>query len=535
VRPLLPGTPGSVTFVTSRRRLAGPAGATRLAVDVFSPDEALSLLTRVAPDLPAGDDPAALQRVADRCAYLPLALDLVGAHMRAKAGWTATDHAEWLDERRRSHRLDGAVDAALNLSYGGLPPDVRRTFRLLGGNPGHDADEYGVAALADVDLVTAREHLTRLVTEHLLRTSVPERYVFHDLVRAFAVDRLREEDSASSRRDATGRLLAYQLHTAALAMDVVIPAEVHMRPRVPAATTPWPELGSADAARDWLESERANLVAGAVHAAADGRAEHALALSTTIYRFLDNGGHFADGVTLHTLAGDAARDAGDRMAEARALLQRGTVHDRVGRYEEAIADTSAAIRLYGRMQARLEQARALGNRAGTSSRMGDLQQTIADNELALALFREVGGQALDEARALANLGASYGYIGRHDEAISYNHQALETCRELGDRDGQMWAHVNLADAYRLAGRLHPAVEHGTSAVALARELRHGYGEPWTMLCLGHPQALLGRHAEATANLEAALVLFESLGDPEGEAETRAVLADLARAANADSP
>jgi tetratricopeptide (TPR) repeat protein len=522
VRRLLPRSPGCAAIVTSRRSLAGLEAATRLTLDVFTPGEALSLLTRVAPALPAGDDPEALLRVARRCAYLPLALDLVGTHMGAKAGWTATDHAEWLDERHRSHRLDDAVDVALNLSYGGLPPAVQGTFRLLGTHPGHDADAYAVAALADVDLATAGEHLDRLAAEHLLRASAPGRYVFHDLVRAFAVHRAQEEDGASSRRAAISRLLDHQLCTASLAMDVLVPAEQHRRPRVPDSRTPRPELGEREA-QEWLETERANLVAAAVHAAGHGRPDHTIALAATLFRHLDSGGHFQDARTLHTHARDAARACGDLEGEARALLNLGTVHERWGHYEESIARTSAAIDLYERLGMRLEHARALGNRVGGYERMGDYQRAIEDVERSLALFREVGGHALDEARALANLGVLSGRLGRLDEAIAHNEHALEVCRRLAYRDGEMWGLVNLADAYLAAGRPGDALPHAAGALELARELRHHYGEPWAMLALGRAQAGLGRVPEGTEHLRRAADLLRTLGDPEGEAEARAHL------------
>src|SRR5262249_5580189 len=99
VRPLLPNGPDCLTIVTSRGRLAGLAPATHLTVNVFTPDEALALLKQAVPDLPVGDDPHAFERVAHRCGYLPLALGLVAGQMRTMSGWTATDHADRLDER----------------------------------------------------------------------------------------------------------------------------------------------------------------------------------------------------------------------------------------------------------------------------------------------------------------------------------------------------------------------------------------------------------------------------------------------------
>ena len=43
VRPLLPGTPGSLVLVTSRRRLAALEDATVISLDVLLPGEATAL------------------------------------------------------------------------------------------------------------------------------------------------------------------------------------------------------------------------------------------------------------------------------------------------------------------------------------------------------------------------------------------------------------------------------------------------------------------------------------------------------------
>lgn len=115
IEPLLPVSPGCITLVTSRHRLRNLNPATHLSVDVFTPDEALELLARAAPDVPLGEDPNALARIAVGCGYLPLALGLVAGRMRAKPGWTASDHAVWLEQRHRDRRLDTGVELALSL------------------------------------------------------------------------------------------------------------------------------------------------------------------------------------------------------------------------------------------------------------------------------------------------------------------------------------------------------------------------------------------------------------------------------------
>ncbi|HEX6682671.1 MAG TPA: NB-ARC domain-containing protein, partial [Candidatus Limnocylindrales bacterium] len=159
IRPLLPGGPGCITLVTSRRRLIGVPVPVRLVIEVFSADEAVELLKRTAPDVPVGRDPHALDRVAHRCGYLPLALSLLAARMRTATGWTLTDHADRLDERHREQRLDSGVELALGISYEHLPPEHRRLLRLLALHPGPDFDGYAAATLAGADNGTAVEGL----------------------------------------------------------------------------------------------------------------------------------------------------------------------------------------------------------------------------------------------------------------------------------------------------------------------------------------------------------------------------------------
>ena len=48
VRPLLPGTPGSLVLITSRRRLAALEDAAVISLDTLAPGEAAGLLARLA-------------------------------------------------------------------------------------------------------------------------------------------------------------------------------------------------------------------------------------------------------------------------------------------------------------------------------------------------------------------------------------------------------------------------------------------------------------------------------------------------------
>ena len=72
VRPLLPGTAGSLVLVTSRRRLAALEDAAVLSLDTLPPGEAADLLARLAgrPDLePAMPGPVRLPGCAGTCRW----------------------------------------------------------------------------------------------------------------------------------------------------------------------------------------------------------------------------------------------------------------------------------------------------------------------------------------------------------------------------------------------------------------------------------------------------------------------------------
>src|SRR5262249_54966602 len=155
-------------------------------VDVFTPDEALSFLTRAALHVPVGRDPDATARIARRCGHLPPALGLVAGHIRGTPGWTLTDHADRLDERHRDPRRDAGAQLAPALPYQ-HPPAARNRLLWLGAlHPGQDLDASAAAALADSNLPTARTRLHHLCRDHLLQQNTAGRYTLHDLVRAYA-------------------------------------------------------------------------------------------------------------------------------------------------------------------------------------------------------------------------------------------------------------------------------------------------------------------------------------------------------------
>jgi len=126
------------------------------------------------------------------------------------------------------------------------------------------------------------------------------------------------------------------------------------KPILAPQATPLPPVTDPAGARAWLDTERATLVAVAGYTAARGWPGHAIRLSAIVRRYVETGGHYTDGVTIHTHARRAAREAGEHGAEAFALNSLGLIAGRMGRYPQAAEHLRQALALF----------RASGDRSG---------------------------------------------------------------------------------------------------------------------------------------------------------------------------
>ncbi len=241
VRPLLPGSPGCLTLVTSRDQLAGLVaadGAVPLALDLLSTADARDLLTRRLGELRVAAEPAPVDSIITACARLPLALAIVAARAAAHPSFPlAAIAAELAEATSALDPFDGGdlttdVRAVFSWSYRALGDPAARMFRLLGLHPGPDIAVAAAASLAAVPLGQARAQLTELTRAHLLTEHAPGRYAFHDLLRAYAGELTRVHDdqacSANSGRPGTGPLPAHRGPRGEA--DGAIPLPDHHRP-----------------------------------------------------------------------------------------------------------------------------------------------------------------------------------------------------------------------------------------------------------------------------------------------------------------
>ena len=541
VRPLLPGTPSCFVVVTSRDSLAGLVardGARRLSLDPMPLADAVTLL-RLLIGARVDADLASAATLARRCARLPLALRVAAEFAVGHPALTLAQLAGHLGaEQRRLDLLDAdgdprtAVRAVLSWSYRQLPPPTARAFRLAGAHPAPDLGLGAAGALLGTSAGQAADLLGELHRAHLVHLSAAHRHGMHDLLRAYAAQLAggagpREggpgitgggaDPAEDERTGALTRLFDYYVAASAAAMDVLVPAERHRRPRLARPASPLPRPASPAAARAWLDTERDALLAVAGHAAAHGWPGHATRLSAIVARYLETGGHYTEAVTLHTHARAAAGQTGDRTAEAHALNNLGIVTGHLGRYEEGAGHLRRGLDLFREIGDHSGAARALGNLGSGDWRQGRYQQAALYHQQSLDLFREIG-DALGEARALNSLGLVGLRMGQFPSAARYFRQSLDLYSRLGDHANRAHAVGNLGLAYLRMGRPPQAVEHLTRALALSREIGDRSGEASALTDLGALACIQGHHQEAARRHRQALALFRQIGERTGEAE-----------------
>jgi len=515
VRPLLPGSPGSLVLVTSRRRLTALEDSAVISLGTLSEAEAVALLARLAgrADLGPGAGPAG--EIARLCGYLPLAIGMLAQQLRHHPSRTGTEVAAGLAAARdrlavmRAENL--SVAAAFDLSYADLSDARQRLFRRLGLAPGTDLDAYAGAALDGTSPGNARAALDELYDHHLITEPAPGRYQLHDLLREYA-RALAEADSTGDSRAAAGRLVNYYAHAAAAASRHIATwttAGGRVPPTSPPASAP--PLSTPGEAAAWLEAERPNLHAAVSYAATRGMPLHAIAITAAMGGFLRARGHWDQAAEQYRTALVAAREAGDRPGQAGLLDELGLLQQLTSDYPAATATLTEAIGLFRELGDLPGQVYALNHLGLVQVDTADYPAAAESHRQALALAREAGDR-LAEAVSLIDLGMVHRMTGDYRAAIASYQQALPLTRTAGSDFDEADALCQLGGVRRLTGDYPAALECERQALDLFRRLGDQLGQAWALHELGLVHLSAGDYPAAAACLAEALGLVRDLGD-----------------------
>ncbi len=376
---------GCALLVTSRQRLHLP-GTALVDLGPLPQAEAEALLLSIAARVGG-----AAPRLAELCGRLPLALH-VSATQLAR---TPTPVARYIQQLAEEHsRLlaipdpadpQRSVGATLTVSYNALPADAKAVLCQLGvfaGSLDREAARAVVDIVGGVDAV--EEQIGLLYDRSLVDWDEPtDRFSLHDLVRAFAVGHLMDEEVV--------RLRHAQFYCEVAA----------------AADTLFHHGGESTlAGLQFFDRERVNIDAGWAWAQ-------------------QQAGETTDRLLL------VYADASVKIGGLRYHKRR-----------ERIPQLRAALAAARRLGDRAGEGRALGGLGSAYSDLGEVRQAIGYHEQHLAIAREVGDRA-GEGRALGGLGFAYSTLGEVRQAIGYHEQHLAIAREIGDRRGEADSSWNL--------------------------------------------------------------------------------------------
>ncbi|MFJ8248691.1 tetratricopeptide repeat protein [Streptomyces sp. NPDC094466] len=547
VRTLVPERSDSLVIVTAREPLELPedlpAWVHHLPVGPLDAAGAEELLREVAEEEEAGPyDYPSTEAVVELCGGLPLALRVAGSALGARSRHT-------LARDLGAYGPVDPVERALWLRYTDQGDQARQLLRRLALAGRASLGAAAAASLLAADEQEAERLLTALARAGLLTRVRGSRYRLHDLVRAFALARLLDEEEPAERTAAQERLLT---NYAELADAVIRMVDGKMSTR--AGQFGSHGFGSLDSALRWLDDESSFITAALRHAEGvdQGTVLHLLGalcdyclLRGDLYRLgeiseltqavdqglLERSVQWRTGIaarqlgeldkartTLSSVVGlyhEAQNDAG----EALALCSLGITLHHQGNLTEAAARLGEALALQSSEAQAEDRAWTLHALAAVERDRGDLARALALLDDALRLHREgesLHGEAWTQFQ-LGQVRLRTGEVGPAEEALS---TALELYGRTRDGRGEAWAITQLARARLVDGDPAAALEQLRDALARHRDNEDARGEAWTLFYLGQALEEDGDTDQAVRELERSRTMFSRMRDVYGLACAR---------------
>lgn len=540
VYPLLPGSPTCLVLVVSRRRLAGLPADSRYEVGAFSRHDAIQLFSRVAGPGRVGAELEAVDALCQLCGDLPLALRIVAARLAARPHWGIVSLVERLaDESRRLDELsygDMGVRASIALSYEGLSPDAQRLLRLLALLEAPDFAPWVAVPLLQCDTQRAIDLIEELAESYLIDAKQdpagePVRYLFHDIIRPFARERLLRDESPQERLAALERLLSAVLYLTEEAYRREYSGDYLISPSG-AARWQLPEWLTSQLLEDplaWFERERLSIVMGVRQAAASGLSEHAWDIAQHAVTLFETCSYFRDWFDTHEAALQAASRAEDRRGEATVRYSLGSLYLFEQRNTLAAEQFAEAERIYASLGDEYGVALVTRNAAILERRVGKLAQALTHSEAALEVFRAVGDY-VGQAHVLHNLAQVWLDSGADDTAGELLEQAAAICKRIGNRRVYAQVQRQIGDLRLRCGDLVQAAEAYRSVLSIVRESRDRVGECYAQVGLSRVDIQRGRPESAERVLVGVLEATEEIGNPTVESMAALALAEAHMAA-----
>lgn len=406
-----------------------------------------------------------------------------------------------MPERHRNQRL------AFEYSWNLLRPEEQLAFsRLSVFRGGFRREAAEVVADAPLPLISA------LMDRSLLRRNLTGRYELHGVVRAYAREKLVEDEQELERVEDI--FSNYYLH---LLQDCEIDY-LQARP-IEALTKLDEEIDNIRAAWDMavreLRLEELNHSIGALHLFCDIKA------------WLEEGERVL-GELIEAVRSSAGDTRPHRTIEkeimAKALTRQGCLALRMGMHERAEELLREGLLLLRGLGLREEIAFNLLCSGLLSEKAGDFAWAAGLYRESLNIYRKLGDKR-GVAHALSSL-AIQPLIG-YEEAAKFYRDSLDIYSKLDDKRGMSTCNTNLGVASFHLGEYVEAQRCFEESLAIDRKLGYRHGIAIGRLRLGEVAGRLGDREKARDFFRESLDAFREMGDRRGMANSLNALGQLA--------
>jgi diguanylate cyclase (GGDEF)-like protein len=220
---------------------------------------------------------------------------------------------------------------------------------------------------------------------------------------------------------------------------------------------------------------------------------------------------------------------GDRVAEARATSNLGSLAQRMGDPSRAVDYFNRALSLQRAVGNDREIANSLNNLGFVySTDFADYPRSLTDHLEALSIRERIGDKQ-GVALSLNNIGIVYGRLRQYDRALAYFDRALVLRRELGNKPRVSSTLSNIGDTYLDMGDTERALRYQRDALAIRIAMNDR-----SAIAMSHRNIgliLLKRHDldGARQELLEAMQMVTALGDKGQAVQVRLALAMYERA------
>ncbi|GAA1158905.1 XRE family transcriptional regulator [Kribbella jejuensis] len=561
VLPLLPGHAGSAAIITSRGSLANLHGARQILLDALSESESVDLLAGVIGPTRVAAEPDATRTLAAYSGCLPLAIRLVGGRLATRPTWPIQHFVELLqDEERRLDSLGSdemGVRASIASSVQFLENSDRELDRQaaaalpwLAIPDGSDLTTAVAGALLQLPLRRADAIVERLVDLNLLESVAPDRYRFHDLIRAYGREVAEQRLSLTERDGALARVLQLYTEAAWVCHGFAHPTSPRLSLATVGGSALLPVFSGRDSVVRWLDAEQRNLMDRVRQARQSSLANSVLLaeLPLALFSYHESRMRWQE---MRELGAGAVTIAvqHDRPATAAWLQHDSAIPDaETGVNGAAIDSIRVALQMFSAIDDPFGQARCCSSLAYLLGLDGQIDDALAYGRMALALSRTIQDPTLegvaltavgvlydrtgdferaDEAfaqgiglaeqakdtratfRRCMNAAFAHAQVGRHSEAEDMAVRGLHVIEQAGDGSFLGEGQHMLAIIYAASGDLSRAAAHIDSGLQMARASHDGLREGRLYIELARINAARGEQDAAAQQLDLALTLLRN--------------------------